>query len=91
MNVLIKMAEWQKIVALAERVPELEKRIAALEAGRNPPKSKFSCAVCGAAAQVVSEKPHPTFHPFGDKQLTVKCNNPNCGVESTRRFNPSEG
>jgi hypothetical protein len=90
LQVLIKMAEWQKIVALAEQVPELRARIEALEARARGPNSKFTCNICKAAMTVTGERDHPQFGVFGVKELDVVCNNPRCGAKSTREFDPAK-
>lgn len=88
------MAEWQKIVALAERVPDLERRIAALEAGAQNPAprrpSRQLCLLCGAATSVTGVRPHPTLRAFGVKELTLTCNNPACRHVTTAEYDPAK-
>lgn len=87
---VMKAGEWTRIVELAERVPELEKRIAALEARDGIGKLKFSCSVCGSAASVVAERPDRHFGSTGLKTLDIVCNNPQCQTKSTRQLDTNK-
>ena len=80
---LKKLVEWQRVVAAAEKVPELEKRIAALEA-RSPTKPQFpTCASCGVGRwQKKSSRPNAVMGDMGVLDITWECSQ--CGYTETK-------
>jgi len=72
-------------VGLPDRVEALERRLAALEASRAAPPSAGTCRFCHGPLQVTDERPDPIFGDLGHKQLTLVCQNPACGKQTTKR------
>lgn len=80
---LKKLVEWQRVVAAADKVPELERRIAALEA-RTPVASPFpTCGRCGVGRwQKQGAKPNAMFGDLGGLDVTWACSS--CGYTETK-------
>lgn len=80
---LKKLVEWQRVVAAADKVPELENRIAALEA-RMPSAPQFpTCPSCGIGRwQKRSAKPNALFGDLGGLDVTWACSG--CGYTETK-------
>ncbi|WP_304271193.1 hypothetical protein [Brevundimonas naejangsanensis] len=75
---------WKKLSALPERVDQLERRLAALEASKATVPSAGTCNFCQGALRVIGEAPHPHFDFAGHKVLTLECQNPSCGKTTTK-------
>ncbi|WP_368933530.1 hypothetical protein [Brevundimonas naejangsanensis] len=78
------MPLWKRLTALPDRVEQLERRLAALEASRATAPSAGTCKFCHGALRVISEVPHPIFGDFGHKELTLECQNPSCSKRTTK-------
>jgi hypothetical protein len=73
---------WKEMRANAERVPDLEQRITALEEKlRRAPGE--ACPSCGAfELRVAKSAPDPTFGRLGGARRTMKCSE--CGFEEEK-------
>lgn len=78
---------WKRIKASPERLDELEKRVAAIEA-RAKGGAIDACPLCGGETKVVSVAPDGTFGVFGHERHTLKCQS--CGKTRTRKFDPNK-
>lgn len=79
---LEKLADWKLVKAQANRVPQLEARIAELEKrlGMNN-TATVVCDHCGSPDLVrTGSRPNPTFGDLGQKDARYSCNG--CGKET---------
>lgn len=83
LKALKNLVEWQRVVAAAEKVPELERRLAALEA-RQPASPAFAtCPSCGTGRwHKKSSAPDPVMGDLGAIAVTWGCNN--CAYTETK-------
>ena len=73
--------EWKTTQSLAAKVPQLEERIAALEARLAGASPDLVCDHCASASLTrTGSRPHPTFGMMGKKLAVFRCNA--CGKES---------
>ena len=80
-NLLKDSREWKAMSEAAAKVPELEARIAALEAKLDGQPAGYVCDHCGSRALTrTGSRPDPTFGPLGIKQAVFRCGQ--CGQES---------
>ena len=84
MKALEALPIWKRLIALPDRVEALERRLKALEASSSATPSSGQCRFCHGNLNVIGEAPHPQFAFAGRKVLTLKCQNPSCGKETTR-------
>lgn len=77
--------DWKDVKAAAEKVPQLEARIAALESrlSRTPGEA---CPKCGELTfRVESTRPDPTFGELGVSRRTMRCGE--CAFQEDRTAN----
>lgn len=84
MKALEALPVWKRLTALPDRVDQLERRLAALEASKAVTPTSGTCRFCHGRLRVIDEKPHPDFGFAGRKVLTLECQNPSCGKKTTR-------
>lgn len=71
---LKKLVEWQRVVAAADKVPELERRIALLESKIGSGSALPTCPSCAVGRwRKVSSKPNATFRRLGGMDVTYGC------------------
>lgn len=74
--------DWQEVRQAAQRVPELERRIAALEE-RLEGGSGESCPSCGKPfLRVVASKPDPELGVVGARRHQLRCSE--CGFRDEK-------
>lgn len=66
--------EWKSMAEAAAKVPQLEARIAALEAAKVPGATGVACDHCGSGNLLrVGSRPDPQFKELGIKQASYQC------------------
>lgn len=71
---LKKLVEWQRVVAAADKVPELERRIALLESRIGSAPKFETCQSCGVGRwHKVKSEPSKTFGKLGGLNVTYGC------------------
>lgn len=84
---------WKRVEAAPQRIDELEKRVAVLEARathKSPAiPSARQCPMCDGEMKVIREREHEHFGFAGVKVHSLKCIK--CGNEAQRNFEPGKG
>lgn len=71
---LKKLVEWQRVVAAADKVPDLERRIALLESRIGSAPKFETCPSCGVGRwRKVKSQPNRTFGGLGGLDVTYVC------------------
>jgi hypothetical protein len=85
-DIIKDRAEWKSTQALAAKVPELERRISALEAKLKSGSTDQVCQHCGSPDLTrTGTRPSQTaFGALGLKDAVFRCNA--CGLETTREI-----
>lgn len=74
LGALKRLVEWQRVVAAAEKVPELERRIALLEAKISGAPQFVACPSCAVGRwRKVSSKPNADLGDHGVIDVTWGC------------------
>ncbi len=83
---------WKRVEAAPQRIDELERRVAALEARARSlpavPAAKI-CPLCDGEMKVTKETPHGIFGEMGMKVHFMECTK--CGNKVERDYVPGEG
>lgn len=80
-NVIKDSREWKTMAEAARKVPDLERRIAALESRQGNSSAKYVCDHCASPNLVrTGSIPDPIFGDLGKKQSVFRCDD--CGKES---------
>ncbi|AKH38161.1 MULTISPECIES: hypothetical protein [Nitrosomonas] len=88
-DIIKDRAEWKEMQALVKKIPELEQRIAALEARSSNINSEDVCDHCGSSnLRRTGSRPNPTFKSLGVKDAVFLCDD--CGKESAFIIEPSK-
>lgn len=77
------MAEWQRVVAAAEKVDTLERRVAALEARLTAQPAHQTCPYCGVGRwRKISSAPNPLMDDMGAIDVVWGCDQ--CGKQEKK-------
>lgn len=81
-DIIKDRAEWKTVQANAAKVPELERRITALEARLSSGAGDHVCDHCGSTnlARIGSRPSSTPFGKLGEKEAVFRCND--CSRES---------
>jgi hypothetical protein len=72
---LKKLVEWQRVVAAADKVPDLERRIALLESRIGSAPKFETCPSCGVGRwHKKKSEPSRVFGDLGGLDVTYGCN-----------------
>jgi uncharacterized protein with PIN domain len=82
---------WKRVEAAPRRIDDLEKRVAALEAGATKSKAPaaLQCPVCGGELKITDEREHDQFGFAGLKVHKMTCTK--CGKTVERNYQPGKG
>ena len=73
-DIITERAEWKAVRAEALKVPQLEKRIAALEAKLMGGGGGIVCDHCGSSSVTrIGSRPNGTFGKLGVKDALFRC------------------
>ncbi len=93
LNTLDRWDEWKRMRASPDRVDELERRLAAVEARltKAPGDPELPlCELCRIGRlKTVAIRDDPKFAFAGVKQHSLACDNPECGHTETRQVDPN--
>jgi C4-type Zn-finger protein len=77
---------WKRLVALPQRLAELEARVTALEGKARP--SRAQCPICHATMKTTAVAPDPIFGQMGVQRHTMVC--PECQHTENRQVDPKK-
>jgi uncharacterized protein with PIN domain len=82
---------WKRVETAPQRIDDLEKRVAALEARATKSTAPLAhqCPICGGELKITSEREHSEFGFAGLKVHTMTCTK--CGKTVERNYKPGKG
>ena len=86
-EIIKEKTEWKETQSLVKKIPDMERRIAALEARLSGNPSGYVCDHCGSIKlKRTGSRPNATFENLGVKDAIFICED--CGKESSFIIKP---